>query len=353
MSCDYFLLIRCSLLTVLKMRLLSLLLLASVLFLPSCSNEFELTAPYEDIAVVYGFVDKDDPVHYIRVEKAFIDPETSALEIAKNPDSLYYNDILVEIERVEKNETITLERVDGTQEGFPREEGIFATTPNILYRFALSDDNKLEGGEEIRLKVSRGDEKEPITATTSIIGDIEFQQGRPPQTDLSWRYGKNTTFVWFAREGGELFDLVLNINIDELDPNDNTQFNKRTLEWVVQRNIRRAEDGSQIRVDIDGVRFYQFLQSQLQDEPRVQRFLRSIDINVSAGGEELLTFLDITLANTGITSSQEIPTYTNLSGNAVGLFTSREKSTLEVLSLNRESRDSLKTGIYTKDLNFQ
>lgn len=335
------------------MRLLSLLLLVSVFFLPSCSNEFELTAPYEDIVVVYGFIDKDDDVHYIRVEKAFIDPETSALEIAKNPDSLYFNDILVEIERLDKNETITLERVNGTDVGFPREEGIFATEPNVLYRFSLSDDNKLEGGENVKLNISLGDEKEPVTAETRIIGDIEFQQGRPTQTDLSWRYGRSTTFAWFARDGGDLFDLVLTINIDELEPNSN-EISTRTLEWVVQRNIRRADDGSdQIRVDIDGERFYQFLQTELQDKPRFQRFLKSIDVNVSAAGEELLTFLDITLANTGITSSQEVPTYTNLTGNAVGLFSSREKAVLEITSLNRESRDSLKTGIYTKDLNFQ
>jgi len=337
------------------MRIFSLLLLVSVLTLFSCSNEFELNAPYKDVTVVYGFVDKEDPVHYIRVEKAFIDDETSALEIAKNPDSLYNDNILVEVVRLDKsNQTIVLDRINGDEVGLEREEGIFAQSPNILYGFSLPDDDKLEGQERLQLRISLGDDKEAITAETTIIGDIEFQQGRPPQTDMSFQYERNTSIAWFAREGGELFDLVLDVNIQELDPSDNSQFIDRKLEWVVQRNIRRDSDGApQVKVDIPGESFYRFLQSELENEPRRQRFFKSIDVNVSAAGQELVDFLDLTLANTGITSAQEVPTFTNLEGDAVGLFTSRKTAIFEVTSLARETRDSLKAGIYTKNLNFQ
>ncbi|MFK7935024.1 MAG: hypothetical protein AB8G22_16050 [Saprospiraceae bacterium] len=337
------------------MRIFSLLLFVSFLTFFSCSNEFELNAPYQDVAVVYGFIDKDDPVHYIRVEKAFIDQETSAVELAKNPDSLYYENVLVEVVRLDKgNETIVLERVNGDDVGLPREEGDFAQSPNILYGFSLADDEKLEGEERLQLRVSRGDEKEVVTAETTIIGDIEFQQGRPPETDLSFQYTRNTSFAWFARQGGQLFDLVLDVNIQELDPEDNSQFIDRTFEWVIRRNIRRESDGGpQVKVDIPGELFYQFLQSQLENEPRRQRFFKSIDVNVSAAGQELVDFLDITQANTGITSAQEVPTFTNLEGGAVGLFTSRKTAIVQVTSLARETRDSLRSGIYTKNLNFQ
>ena len=80
-----------------------LLLLPFGLLLSACSNDFEVTAPWKDIPVVYAILSPQDTAHYIRIEKAFIDPDKSALEIARIPDSLYYpeNAISVFLERTE------------------------------------------------------------------------------------------------------------------------------------------------------------------------------------------------------------------------------------------------------------
>ena len=333
------------------MRSFFLLFVALLAVFASCSNDFELNAPSENIAVVYGFLDKDDEVHYIRVERAFIDPETNALEIAKNPDSLYYTDALVELIRLDKNETITLKRVNAAEEGLPREDGIFASDPNVLYRFSLPEDEQLEGGERVQLRISLDDVEAPVTAETQIIGDIEFAGGKPSPMNLQWRYNRPTSFAWTPQAGGVIFDLILTINFQERTSTG--EFIDRSLEWVVQRNIRQMLGETRVSIDVSGERFYQFLQAELSDEPRMQRFLQSIDVRVVAGGQELLDFLNITQANTGITSAQEVPFFTNLEGNGVGLFTSRSSATIEVTSLSEESRDSLRNGIYTRGLNFQ
>ncbi|MEL7021447.1 MAG: hypothetical protein AAGK47_07565 [Bacteroidota bacterium] len=337
------------------MRIFSILSLFSVLLLFSCSNEFELNAPPADVTVVYGFLNQDDPVHYIRVERGFISDELNGFQLAQNPDSLYYDNAVVQLVRLDKNnETITLERVDGNEVGVQREEGIFANSPNILYGFSLEDENKLEGGELVELRVILGEEKEVVTAQTTVIGAIDFQQGRPAETGVVFAYGQKTNFAWFAREGGQLFDLVLDINIQELS-DDNMEFTDRKLEWVVERNVRRAEeDADVVRVNLDGELFYQFLKSELENEPRRKRFFRSIDVRVSAAGQELLDFTNVALANTGITSAQDVPSYTNITGgNGIGLLTSRKTVSTIISALDSATRDSLRTGIYTKDLNFQ
>ena len=64
----------------------------------SCSNDFDLVDTWKDIPIVYGLLNVNDSVQYIRVEKAFLDEETSALVIAQEPDSLYYGNISVELE---------------------------------------------------------------------------------------------------------------------------------------------------------------------------------------------------------------------------------------------------------------
>ena len=61
----------------------------------SCSEDFDIAAPYKDITVVYGLMNIGEPVQYIRIQKAFLDPNKSALEVAKIPDSNYYRNITV------------------------------------------------------------------------------------------------------------------------------------------------------------------------------------------------------------------------------------------------------------------
>ena len=82
------------------------------------------------------------------------------------------------------------------------------------------------------------------------------------------------------------------------------------------------------------------------------RFFDGFDIYVTGAGEELLEFVRVSQANTGITSAQSIPTYTNVS-DGLGIFTSRSQVLRSGLQLNSIALDSLREGIFTRDLNFQ
>lgn len=329
-------------------------LLAVVGFCSSCSNDFELTAAWQDIPVVYGFLTVQDSVYYIRVEKAFLDPNQSALDVAQKADSLYYDDALVQLERVEREEVINLQRVNGDDEGIPRKEGIFANAPNILYKFELADENRLEGGENVRLTVNRGDTEEVVSAQTVMLSSTEFLGGSPGNP-INFERDRNTSFTWKVDEHAYLFDLKIKVHIEESDPDNPSVFIPKTVEWVLARNLEREDgNGGSVRrkVQIKGEEFFKFLGNSLDETLPVTRVFRSIDVEVSSGGIELLEFLRISQANTGITSSQTIPTYTNVEGG-FGLFTSRTITKLEDLTINGVTRDSLVNGFYTKNLNFQ
>ncbi|MCC7244082.1 MAG: hypothetical protein IT269_00265, partial [Saprospiraceae bacterium] len=57
-------------------KLLFLPLLA--LLVASCSNDFDVAAPWKEIPVVYGLLSPQDTAHYIRIEKAFLDASEGA-----------------------------------------------------------------------------------------------------------------------------------------------------------------------------------------------------------------------------------------------------------------------------------
>jgi len=161
-----------------KLRTISILsvLFAAVLW-QSCSNDFELNADFKDIPIVYGFIDINDEDHYIRIQRAFLDGETSAIQIAQIHDSIYYDNIDVSL-LVNGNQSFTLEEINGEDVGIFKEEGAFANSPNTLYTISQAEIG-LQGCDEVTLVINRGDNLPPVTATTTIVGDVtEITQPR-------------------------------------------------------------------------------------------------------------------------------------------------------------------------------
>ncbi|HEX5626239.1 MAG TPA: hypothetical protein VFX48_09500, partial [Saprospiraceae bacterium] len=147
--------------------------LGSLLILSSCSEDFQLTEPYKDIPVVYGIIKRTDTAQYIRVQKAFVDENLAASQIAKNPDSLYYTNPEVKLINATTKKEYTLFRVDGNLEGYPREAGPFATAPNYLYKI-LTKDLSISGGDQLVLSIDRKNGTPLVTANIVAVGDLLF-----------------------------------------------------------------------------------------------------------------------------------------------------------------------------------
>jgi hypothetical protein len=95
------------------------------------------------------------------------------------------------------------------------------------------------------------------------------------------------------------------------------------------------------------------MRGALVEDGALRRILKTIDVQVRAGGIEMYEFQRVQLANSGITSAGgDIPQYTNLS-EGVGVFSSSNRTTQLGLTLHEDSRDSLILGSITKGLNFQ
>ena len=318
----------------------------------ACSNEFELNAPAKEIPIVYGVLSRSDIVHYIRVEKAFLDESTSALELAQQPNQLYYDDIVVEIVQERTNQAYTLQQVDGAADGLQRADGIFATTPNILYKINAST-LQLEAEESYRLNVRRKNSEDLLTtATTPIVSDLRLNRPIPGRDKLPLRIAadKEFTIVWGADETAKFFDAKLYIHYEEWDPNDLNSVTPKTVVWTMAKNL--AADGGPNKVEPEGIEFYRFLANTIPEDATVLRRLTTIDIAIDAGGEELFKYINVGQANTGITSSQVIPVYTNLS-EGLGVFASRNRFLEEGFVIDSATKELLRNGELTKDLNFR
>lgn len=331
---------------------LHLIALSLGLLVISCSTDFELEAAWKDIPVAYGFLSKQDTAHYIRVEKAFLQAGGDAEKIAQIADSLYYDDkVQVQLQRVSNGQTFTLQRIDGAADGYPRKEGTFATVPNILYKIRASE-IQLKAGETIRLIINRGENTVPVTAETTILSEIEPRESNP-FSPVNFGYDRNVSFAWDTDVSAQIFELRLILYYLESAPGNPNNLMPKNLTWTVNDEILREDNGSnRISYTIKGEELYKFLQSSLEPVSDRIRIFDSFDIQITGAGEELVELLQVSRANSGITSSQSIPIYTNLSEGR-GIFSSRAYVARTGLTLNSSSQDSLRNGVYTRNLNFQ
>lgn len=319
--------------------LLYILTLLSAISFVACNNDFDLNADYKEIPVVYALLDASDTAQYFRVERAFIDESVSALELAQRPDSLYYDNAVVTLERVSTGDTWTFDRVDGNNEGYPRNEGVFAQAPNYLYK-ALTADLDLVPLEEYKLNVQLGEGKGEVNAKTTLVKPPFLatpQQGGNINLESQRRFSVN----WNPNQSTPVFDAYLDFFYTESNSSD-----RKSVRWTLAKATESKE------VDELNEEFYGVLVGQIPVDENVSRTQDGAAFTLVAGGQEIAEYIRITQANLGITSSDEIPLYDGSLDNGAGLFSSRYTITRDSLSLTPASIDSLRNGVITRDLNF-
>lgn len=310
----------------------------------SCSNDFDLIEGEVNIPIVYGLLDAKDTAHYIRVEKAFVDPTIPATQLAQDPNQLYYDNAVVRLVNVESKESFTLTRVDGNLEGYVRQEGAFASSPNYLYKIQ-NDDINLEEEQSYRLEVEIPGE-ETVTGTTFIVeqtSSISPNSSASNGTSISFPVDRTINLSWSRANGGVLSTGVMVIRYSELIDGELTD---KSIEWNIFKNTDKNN------AQVFGQEFYELLASNIDVVEGAKRYFLGIDYRLSVGGEEIQDFLNVAQANLGITSSGEIPNFSNLSRGR-GLFSSRSHIDVLDIQLRGETQDLLRTNPITEALNFQ
>lgn len=338
--------------------------------LASCSEDFEVAAPYKDVTVVYGLLDIGDTAHYVRIQKAFLDENKSALDMATSADSSFYTTISVHLKELTdtgiKGKLLydeTMVRVDLTNEGYPKQPGAFFTVPNYAYKST----RKLTAGLTYRLVVTNTATGQVDSAQTFAINNVV---GPPPSgfnvpaiTRLynisfpliiktatyslnvqipiySWTYEAIMRFHW--QETGNGTDRV-----------DSADYRFSTT----QRDPADPTRSSTI-LSADEVSFYYFLQSAMKPAPaNIARGMDSCDIIVWAASKDYLDYQKITGAQGGITADQIKPLYTNVKSNreasAFGLFTARAHLHYRNVPIETQTIDSLMRNTITAPLNIR
>lgn len=321
-----------------------------MLALISCRQDFDITSEYIEIPVVYGLLDREDTTHYVRIQRAFVDTNTSALTIAPIFDSIYYPDVLdVTITDDSTDKVFRLERVIGDTIGLPKDPGLFNNEANVLYRFEAP----LDIQRSYTLEVHHWEKGWTIQSQTTVVGPVVSIVPNA-QYVVNWKgeLDELIGLAWRRAENAMVYDLQAYFDYWEY-PKDNRQ--DSTL-YSIPFTILQASVANLIAPDFIITHsyaprvFYQELGAQIPFDTTVVRRAKQVRFVLSAGGEALGMWVANQQVQQGVTAGNNLDVYTNIDGGT-GLFSSRSTVTF-YNAIGGTLRDSLRLGQFTNTLGF-
>lgn len=339
------------------MKKLFALFILPLLLWAGCSTDIDINADYEEVMIVYGLLDYTQPVQYIRVQKGYLDANTSALDIAKNPDSTYYNpeDIIVQLEVAGSGNFETL-----SPDTFPKNTGIFSNEKNILYTY----NRALDPSKTYNLRIENTVTGNVVTSSSPVVQDFSLQSP-PNDTTLAYQISfvdrdirtnvpRQVEVQFISPAGGKVYEGIFRFHYIEFRPGEPAD--TTYIDWPVFSDITSSttNGGQVISYKFTGQNFYPYLAGKLEASPEITR--KPLDnpgeYIITSGGEVLWDLIRVnTQGQTGITAVEAQPDFTNIEGG-LGIFSTRSVKHRPNLFFRASSLDSLACGSNTAALNF-
>lgn len=349
----------------------SLLLISSITSLMACNDKLKIAAPYKNITVVYGLLNKADTAHYIRIQKAYMDENQSAIEMAKVSDSNFYRSLNVVIKEYTSGgslvTTIPLIKVDLANEGYPKDSGAFFETPNYAYKFKYP----LNSDYTYRLVITNTETGNVDSSFTNIVNDADSSAFGV----VEWRNGasQRINFPKVLRDNGKLDEtnystnIPANVGVVELI----IRFNWTDSNIVTKKSTRRFADftgfspasgkeyvpgDKNLLLATQNKNYYDFLKSAmgLPTDANEYRYMDSVDMFLYVAGVEYQRYKTLNSNLGGLTADEIKPMYTNIKGkNVMGLFSTKAFVQKLQIPFGNDTKDSLRSNITTKDLNIR
>lgn len=331
----------------------------------SCEDDIELTGEYKETAVIYGLLDQSESIHYIKINRAFIGPG-NALEIAKIPDSNYFENVEAKVSEVINNVVTRVWMLDDTLLDTKEENGIFYAPTQKVYYFTDASQGPLDTDATYRLDVviNKGLSNEfSVTGETELVSGLSSGQS---QVSSSFNFidsdGNLKAASVLVSSTGNAAIVNATLGIDFYEYIGTTINDSISLTWNTGES--EVTPGTSFSTSIHGTTFYELIRDNCSNNTSIdKRRLKSMTIKLTGGSEDLVNYMNANKPSSSI--AQAKPVYTNLTVTndryVVGLFSARQTVTivkqfstpLQTYScLDQKSRRELCEGTITGNLLF-
>lgn len=301
----------------------------------SCHNTLDILAPYKESVSVYGLLDQDASVQYVRVQRVFLG-EGNAFTMAQNPDSSWYKpgELKVSIQRIKNGipvsvdapatsnmEIVLTETFVTTDVGVFNSNQLLYTTNHAIFddgsQYKLLIHNNRTGADfssnavslvrDFSTRLIYGQQGSQMTTAYSPVnfvpqGTVRCKYASPPNTGVC---GLKMRFFYTE------FPNVGTVPVSKATDFDLGIQYTNTQSGGEEIDLSFSGDGMLFRI-VDRVGI---------DANINHRTVDSIHFLLNGAGFDLALYNQVT---TTTTMSQEKPSYSNINGG-VGVFSSRRE----------------------------
>ncbi len=330
-------------------KLLPLLIFISVL--SSCKTDLNVNAPYKDTPVVYGLLNQNDSIHYVKITKAFLG-QADAYQMAQIRDSSEYADVL-DVKIMETNKGTVL-RTFNLQRTLikNKSQGTFYSPEHYVYAFPTPN-QPLKPEYKYELKVINNELDMEISSETDLVHPFTIKKPtEAPQASISFYSINNVSdysIEWISAVNAKRYNILVVFNYKEVDKTANDTITRK-IEWVYNFKSKTIRGGEEMAFNMTGNEFFGKIAQNIPNAAsNIERLVHTMDFYFSVAGEELNTYMEVNEPVTGIV--QEKPEYTNIV-NGIGIFSSRLNKAVQNKGLTQQTARNLKRSEETKDKGF-
>ena len=322
-----------------------LILFSTFILFNTCETDFNINADWKDITIVYGLLNQNDSVHYIKITKAFLG-EGNALVMAQNPDySNYGTSLEVRMEEWTNevyNKTFILDTTTITN----KEPGTFYYPNQIVYKF----NDILNEDCEYKLIIKNILTNKIITSNTNLVHNFSIEQPyyNPVNPLIGFTSTLPMTVKWNSAKNGRRYQLLIRFHYTEIN-NYTSDSTELYVDWLIgTEKSSKLDGGEKMSTEIVGEGFFEILQDEIPLNSDVTRKAGMVDFIFTVAGDDLNTYMEVNEPSNSIV--QERPEYTNIN-NGIGIFSCRYE-VIRSFYLSANSREELKNGEHTCNLGF-
>jgi len=301
----------------------------------SCENEVEINADFKEKTYVLGLIDAGSDSQFVKITRTFLDNETGAVQLAQDPNKLYYDSLNVTLNELDKNNNI----VDSFKLNKiirPKNNGFFTTEGNEAY--ALGE--KLKENINYQLNVSKFDGSnvtkgaaktskgviltKPRVQVNGKLSLVDFRENI-----IDYRFEFETTDQVGEFSVRMVFNYLEIINIDSI---------VKSIEIPLASILNPTLRPTTHVFTFEGQRFFTAITDNITAEsnpPKRLIITKGIDIIIESADSDYTLFRDINGPIDGL--AQTRPEYSNIT-NGIGLFASRS-TIVNKISLSGDTKN--------------
>lgn len=342
-------------------------LFGCLVLLSACSTDLDVLAPYKDITSVYGILNQNDNIHFVRINKAFLG-QADASVMAQVPDSSQYPIDALEVRIFEFDDKNNQKRVFLLKDTIitDKEPGYFYSPNQLVYYFTTDTNTRLNQDYSYLLEI-----KNKLNGQT-IYSSYDDRQNKPlpvqmvnsfnvinpmnnPAAAISfYAVSKQSdyTIKWTSAKDGLMYDLYMNMYYIAVNKNSNDSI-RNVITWKFAKILGTDLKGTRdleykITPDIFYGKVINELESKAYTKNNYYIILDTLNFRWDVAGEDLVTYIQV--GDPGTSIIQERPVFSNVrvqksdgkTEKAIGIFSTRYNQYVFERAINRDTSREIK-----------